>query len=328
MHSVTVVMSTYDDEKYLSETIESVLDQEFGDFELVIVNDGSPDPQTRETLSYFQKQDARIQVIHKNNEGLTKALIDGCSTSNGTYIARIDVGDVFTADRIGKQKKILDEYPDCAFVSCHTEFFGPKWELLWINSGRPPSDVPVSVIPENTSNGLTGDIPHHGSVMFRKSSYESVGGYRKQFYYGQDWDLWYRLAEIGNYFIVPEVLYKVRIFPECISMTSKHYQDTAAQCSLGAFMARRCNEDEQPWIEMATSICPENMVLKTKNDHNFNKEPGLYFIGEALRRNGDHRCRPYFRNAIRQSPLRARAYIRWLQSMIQSNQTYSEASEI
>jgi ribosomal protein L24 len=152
--------------------------------------------------------------------------------------------------------------------------------------------------------------------MFRKTAYSSVGGYRKQFYYGQDWDLWYRFAEIGNFFIVPEVLYRARIFPESISMTSKHCQDASAECSKCAFIARRRNESEKPWIEKAASIHPDNLAPLKKKDQNYNKEPGFYFIGEALRRNGDHRCRPYFLAAIRQDPLRVRSYLRLFQSLI------------
>jgi hypothetical protein len=152
--------------------------------------------------------------------------------------------------------------------------------------------------------------------MYRRNAYKSVGGYRKQFYYGQDWDLWYRLAEIGNFFIVPEVLYRVRIFPECISMTSKHCQDAIAECSKGAFIARHRNEDEQPWIEKAELIRPYNFDLLKKKKPTYNNEPGLYFIGEALRRNRDLRCRPYFRSAIRQAPLSIRSYIRFMQSFV------------
>ena len=172
------------------------------------------------------------------------------------------------------------------------------------------------MIPQRLEDGLAGDIPHHSSVMFRKTVYESVGGYRKQFYYGQDWDLWYRLAEIGDFFIIPEVLYRVRIFPESISMTNRHCQDSIAECSKGAFIARCRKEDEQPWIEKAASIHPDNLISPKKIDQKFNKEPGLYFIGEALRRNGDRRCRPYFLSAISQSPFRVRSYIRFMQSCI------------
>ena len=313
-------MSVYNGAKYLRESVESILSQEGVDFEFIIVNDGSTD-DSGNILSEYALHDSRIRIIEQENTGLTHALIRGCEEANGKYFARIDVGDVMAPTRLKKQQQILEEYPDCVFVFCHTEFCGPKWEHLWVSRGKPNSNGPVSIISKKPEDGLAGDIPSHPSVMIRKTAYNSVGGYREQFYYGQDWDLWYRLAEIGNFFIVPEVLYRVRIFPECISMTSKHCQDVIAECSKGAFIARHRNEDEQPWIEKAASIRPDNLTTSKKKDQNCNSEPGFYFIGEALRRNGDRRCRPYFRAAIRQNPFRVRSYIRWVQSLILHNLT-------
>jgi hypothetical protein len=164
--------------------------------------------------------------------------------------------------------------------------------------------------------GLAGDIPHHGSVMFRKSAYEQAGGYRPDFYYGQDWDLWYRLAEIGNYQVVQETLYRARFFPGSISMTRKQYQDEIALCSKQAFVARRCSQDETPWLRRAWACRPQPStdIGPSRSGH----EPGYYFIGEALRRRGDPRARHYLARAVRLAPGRPRAYVRWLQSWLPS----------
>lgn len=317
--NISVIMGVYNGAKYLRESVEGILSQEYVDFEFVIVNDGSID-ESENILAEYAAQDNRIRIIEQKNHGLTRALIRGCNEAKGNYIARVDVGDVMVPKRLGKQQQVLDEYPDCVFVSCHTEFCGPKWEHLWVSLGKPESNGPVSLIPKRPERGLAGDISSHPSVMFRRNAYKSVGGYREEFYFGQDWDLWYRLAEIGSFFVVPEVLYRVRIFPDCISMTRNQCQDAVAECSKGAFIARQRNEYEQPWIEKAASIHPGNLSVLNKKNINC-REPGLYFIGEALRRNGDRRCRPYFRAAIRQDPLRARSYIRWIQSLILHNST-------
>lgn len=315
MTRVSIVMSTYNDAAYLPETIESVLRQSLGDFEFIIVNDGSPDPDTGEILESYARSDKRIRVLAKKNKGLTRALIEGCDIATGQAIARIDVGDVMQPTRLEQQWTVLEEFPQCSFVSCHTEFNGPEWEPMWIASGVPDSPQPMSVITANPDFGIAADIPHHGSVMMRKSAYESAGGYRSSFYCGQDWDLWYRLAELGDFLVVPEVLYRARIFPGSISMTRKPFQDESAICSLEAFKARRRNEDETPWLKRVKEARPlkGERVKKTSRS---SKEQGFYFVAEALRRGRDVRCRKYFIEGIWHAPMRARNYIRLAQTWL------------
>jgi glycosyltransferase involved in cell wall biosynthesis len=311
---ISVVMSVHNGGKYIHESVESVLSQNI-DFEFIIVNDGSTDESGDILLEYATK-DTRIRFIQQKNTGLTGALIRGCAEAQGEFIARMDIGDIAIEGRLYKQAEILNKYQNCVFVSCHTEFFGPKWEYLWIIKAGPVSERPISILPHNPKNGLLGSISCHPSVMFRKTAYETVGGYRKEFYYGQDWDLWYRLSEIGNYFMIPEVLYKCRIFPEGTSMSNAQNQKIIAECSKNAFIARQYNENEKPWIDKAASILPiPNSFKKTSYFPTSFKEAGLYFIGEALRRNNDLRCRKYFFNAIKHSPFRVRSYIRLAQSL-------------
>jgi glycosyltransferase involved in cell wall biosynthesis len=309
-------MGTYNDAAVLPETLESVLSQTFKDFEFVVVNDGSTDPLVSEVLENYAQSDARIRVCQKQNEGLTRALIAGCEIAQGRYIARVDSGDSMLPERLETQIKVLEQNKDCAFVSSWTEFCGPCWEQLWLAKGAPVSTEPVSLLTDDPKRGLKGNVPHHGSVMFRKSVYKHAGGYRPEFYCGQDWDLWYRLAELGTYQVVPQVLYRARFFPGSISMTRKRYQDEAARCSLAAFVARRLGEDESRWLRRAQVCRPgllDNDEISTGSD-----EPGYYFIGEALRRRGDARARHYLAQAIRQAPTSPRAYVRWFQSWLSS----------
>jgi len=315
MVAISVIMSTYNDADCLPVTLDSVLAQDTENLEFIAVNDGSSDRRVEEILSEYQAKDERLQVINKNNEGLTRALMDGCSQAKGKYIARIDAGDAMLPGRLKKQAEVMEKNPDCVFVSSWTEFCGPEWESMWTAKGQPDLDVPVKVLPDDPKDGLTGDIPHHGSVMFRKSAYEKVGGYRAAFYYGQDWDLWYRLAEIGTFQVVQKELYRARFFPNSISMTRKNQQDEISRCSRGAFIARQREEDEAQWLEKASSIRP-GQIGQSEKRKSLSFEPGFYFIGEALRRQGDVRCRSYLSKAIHHSPGKPRAYLRWIQSFL------------
>ena len=307
---VSVVMSAYDDSDYLSETIDSVLAQTFADFEFIIVNDGSPDPETQPIVDDYAAKDSRIKVVIKGNEGLTRALIDGCNLAQGEYIARIDVGDVMHQKRLHLQKEELDKYPGVGFVSSWTKFCAPEWELMWTNKGESEINKPVNMVPENPNQGISGDIAHHGSVMFRKSTYEKVGGYRWQFYYGQDWDLWYRMAEKSKFYLIPQVLYRVRILPHGISMTRKNRQEQIAECSKGSFVARLRDEDETPYLLRASEIRPVKEKRKKKN----NLEPGYYFIAENLRHRDKRRSRKYFFKALNENLFSIRSWVRLFQT--------------
>ena len=305
-------MGVYNGPETLGETIASVLRQTWEDFEFLIVDDGSTDPRVAQHLARHAQADARVKILSQRNKGLTQALMAGCEQACGRYIARIDVGDSMEPDRLRAQLRVLDSYPQCHLVSCAVGFNGPQWEPMWVNPGRPCSDRPLTVVSDEPGSGLLADIPHHGSVMFRQSAYRAAGGYRPQFYYGQDWDLWYRLAERGQFFLLPQVLYQARFFPDAISMTSSERQSRIAALSLTAHRLRKAGHSDKPVLEQAAAIRPRKgeRIAPPRKAH----AKGYYFVGEALRRNGDPRCRLYLKEAIKAAPLSARSWYRLAQS--------------
>ena len=145
--------------------------------------------------------------------------------------------------------------------------------------------------------------------MFRRDAYERVGGYRREFYYGQDWDLWYRLAAIGKFQMVPEVLYRARVIPQSISVGAKRPQKEFAALSHAALRARSTAQPEEPFLQRALAID------RSPRGSRRARADGFYFIGEILRRNGDRRARRYLRAAIAASPFTLKAWLRWLQSL-------------
>ena len=305
-------MGVYNGAPHLAETIESVLSQTLREFEFLIVNDGSTDTRVASIIADYEASDSRLKVLRKQNEGITVALVEGCRAASGAYIARIDVGDVMAPNRLAEQKKVLDEHPGCHLVTSAVSFHGPAWEALWVNQGRPGGAIPVNVVSTVDGEGLEADIPHHGSVMFRKAAYEQVGGYRPEFYYGQDWDLWYRLAETGSLFVVPQVLYRARFFPDAISMGHSQRQKRIAEISLAAHQLRKKGLSDQSMLAQAKQI---RQGLGDTPSHRQKATSGNYFIGEALRRNGNPRCRAYLAEAIKACPWSLKSWLRLAQSM-------------
>jgi glycosyltransferase involved in cell wall biosynthesis len=307
MTKISVVMPVYNAAALLDATIDSILEQTESDFELIVVDDGSVDDTPR---LLARRAAANLRVLRNDaNIGLTRSLIAGCHAAQGKYIARHDAGDLSLPTRLEKQSALLDASSDLAFVACWTEFTGPRLEHLSENHGTGRAVEPMRVLDATSEKPMLDGPPHHGSVMFRRDAYENAGGYRAQFYYGQDWDLWYRLAERGKFQMVPEILYRARISPESISVEARGEQQELAELSLAALLARARGESD------ADIVAAAGRIRKAPPLGRAARARGLYFIGEALRRNGDRRARGYLGEAIRTDPLQWRAWLRYAQTL-------------
>ncbi|HEX6085689.1 MAG TPA: glycosyltransferase [Thermoanaerobaculia bacterium] len=301
MPRISVVMAVYNAAETLRETLDSILAQEDVELEVIVVDDGSMDGTAAILDSY-----PAIRVIRQENRGLTRALIAGCAAARGALIARHDAGDLSHPRRLAVQQRLFDD-PEVLFVSCATQYVGPELEPLWVT--RPSVVAPASIVDLSRRHGLVDGPTHHGSVVFRRDAYERAGGYRAAFYYGQDFDLWYRLAERGKFASTEETLYTARITPGSISSAAKREQETLARLSRGALELRQRGRSEEAILAAAAAVRPVRAGASRRRH-----AAGLYFIGEALRRNGDPRARRYLRESLAAWPLSPRAWLRFLQS--------------
>lgn len=301
-------MAVYNGERRLEETLDSVLTQQVVDLELIVVDDGSTDG----TSDILARYGASVHVIrNRENRGLTHSLIEGCNAARGTFIARQDAGDLSLPLRLTKQAALLAERDDLLLVSPWTEFVGPDLEPLFVVKGTAAAAAgPIDLIDLSRPSGVIDGPTCHPSAMFRAAAYRAAGGYRPQFHYSQDWDLWFRIAELGKFQIVPEVLYRARVTTGSISTDAREQQMELGRLAVAALRARRAGDPEEPILARAASVTP--VPTASARTH----ASGLYFIGEALRRNGDARARRYLLEAARSRPLDARAWVRWIQSLV------------
>lgn len=114
MPTVSVIIPAYNAEKYIEETVDSVLKQSYQNFEIIIVNDGSTD-LTKDILDRLAKKDSRIIVFHKENSGVSNSRNVGISLSKGEYLAFLDADDYWLEDNLLLKVKAL-ENNDCDFV--------------------------------------------------------------------------------------------------------------------------------------------------------------------------------------------------------------------
>lgn len=185
---VSVVMSAYNSQKFISDSISSILNQTYDHWELIIINDASLD-NTLEIINQFSEKDPRIKIIdNKKNLGLTTSLNVGIRNSNGEFIARLDSDDIAEPSRLEKELDYLHAYPDVGLVGSGAHL---------INSfGNKIGSMNVISQPNCVNRFLINLNPFiHSSIMVRKKALDDVGYYRENFRYSQDYDLILRLND-------------------------------------------------------------------------------------------------------------------------------------
>jgi glycosyltransferase involved in cell wall biosynthesis len=308
---VSVVMSVYNGASTLATTMDSILSQEGVEFEFIVVNDGSTD-DTSEILDGYARCDPRVRIIHhQENTGLTRGLIRGCAAANGDFIARQDAGDIALAGRLKGQVDALKDYAECVFVSCWTQFVGPKDEFLYISQGTGLARQPIRIFSTQGESGVIDGPTSHPSVMFRKKQYSLCGGYRPEFYFGQDWDLWYRLASLGTFYMLQKTLCVCRITSSAISGQHKQAQEKFAQLSKKAMLLRRRGVSD----EFVLAEAKEIRSLLRRQITRREKAAADYFIGKCLLANRDKAAIQYLVKAIKEHPLYLKAWIGLLRSV-------------
>jgi glycosyltransferase involved in cell wall biosynthesis len=196
MVKVSVVIPCYNQAHFIDDAIQSLLAQTFKDFEIIIVNDGSTDPQTNSILESYKS--STIKLIHTENQGIASARNNGIKEATGVYILPLDADDKVASSYLEKAIGLLDAYPNLGIVYCQAEYFGEKtgkWEL------------PEYSFPEI----LLGNMIFC-SGFYRKSDWQEVNGYNPNMKYGlADFDFWLSLIELGRgVFRIPEPLFFYR----------------------------------------------------------------------------------------------------------------------
>ena len=311
---ISVVIGTHEAGSELEETLASIAHQQSSPpWECLIVANGRF--QTDAMLQKRLASDPRFRLIHSDPAGLTEALRLGCAQARGRWIARIDVGDVMEPTRLQRQAAALERFAECVLCTTGVQICGPSWEPIWIDRADGAANTPIEAILTPAERGLAIAIPHHASVMFQRHAYELAGGYRREFYFGQDWDLWYRLAHQGSFLLLDEVLTSMRLRTQGISSLHRREQVAIARLSLACHIARCSGQDEDQLLLQAAQIRPQSRSHGRRIFWQAREAEGLYFIAENLRRNGDPRCRSYFLRALAKGFWIPRLWLRFLQSL-------------
>ncbi len=213
---ISIVMSVYNGSPYLHESIQSILNQTFTDYEFIIINDGSSDDSLN-IIKHYSKYDNRVVVLSHDNIGLTKSLNIAINIAKGKYIARQDADDISLPERLNKQYEWFSNYKDGVLCGTGAYLINSDGEL------RKKKKYPRSnSIIKSRLFYLNPFI--HSSVMFTKKEIIEIGLYNESFKYSQDYNLWCRLSFIGNIGNLNEYLVKHRVHKNSLSFKKTEQQ--------------------------------------------------------------------------------------------------------
>lgn len=288
---LSVVMAIYNGAAHAAATIDSILAQTMGDFELLVIDDGSTD-ETPSILAAVR--DPRLEVIRQENAGLTRALIRGCAEARADVIARHDCGDRSHPERFARELALLEE-DGHALAGCATKFVDADGDLLYVARAN-GQEVRDSLLDAD-AQGIHG-LPHHGSAMFRRDAYRAAGGYRPQFRYAQDLDLWIRMVRGGaSIGITNEVLYDALFDARSISGGNRDAQVRLTEIAV----ALRDGGAALPLLEEAARVGPSPSTTR-------HEAAALYFIGKCLLAQRNPKGRRYLRQTLQRNPLHWKAW--------------------
>lgn len=210
---VTVLMSVYNEEKNIDESIQSILAQTYTNFEFIIFDDASTDSTVEKILKY---EDKRILLIqNETNYGLTKNLNRGLKIAKGKYILRMDGDDISLPNRFEKQVEFMENHPEIALSGCWIKKFG-EFSDIW----RTVTDSEVLKI-----NLIFNSVMAHPTFIIRKEFIDNYGiRYDERIPYAQDYKFAYDVSLEGNIMNVPIVLLKYRTHKRQISSDKAELQ--------------------------------------------------------------------------------------------------------
>ena len=272
--AVSVVMPIYKP-VFLTTAIESVLAQTMRDFELILVNDGSPHKRTGEIAAAFAAEDARVQYILQNNGGVAAARNAGVAAARAPYIMFMDDDDISAPERMETQLRLLESHPQIAAVGCQMLAIDSNGEVDKKHKGDNPFPRMSGTVIQQSAplrdNPIAGYVGGQNQ-MIRRAAYNDIGGMREYFPIGEDHDFACRLEERFALAMIAQPLYHYRISHDAHQLT-EHPDSVLYLCAARCSAHYRRNDmsdivgDSPPLETLLTNaaakgIIPRVMVRK------------------------------------------------------------------
>jgi glycosyltransferase involved in cell wall biosynthesis len=257
---ISVIVPAHNAEKYLSETIDSVLAQTFFEWELIVVNDGSSDG-TGEIADRYARADARIRAVHQTNQKVAATRNNGFALcSPGTkYVIFLDADDTWEPDTLATLSAALDRSPDAVAAHGLARYIDRDSRLLWpgLCEGRcriratlvgnrvvslPPSE------PTTFATLIVGGCMTTGSTLIRRSTLETVGGFDTSLKQCEDWDIYIRLSRRGPLAFVDQVFLNYRMHDTNVTKNRSQEREMERHVLRKAFASEENSEEQRRMV--------------------------------------------------------------------------------
>jgi glycosyltransferase involved in cell wall biosynthesis len=241
---VSVFMPVYNAGPYLIDAMNSILEQDFTDFEFVIVNDGSTDSSVDTIKTYT---DPRIRLVeNEKNVGLIASLNIGLEICQGQYIVRMDQDDISLPGRIRKQVEFLDANPSVGLLGSWFEDFGEHIESRFVHYDTEDEQIRLRLLYQT-------HISHPTAVMRSSVIKQHQIRFDPEFVHGEDYNCWVNFSRHCKLANIPEVLVRKRDHPS--NITNKYAEVMHATCT-------KVKRKQFDW--MGAPISPEEADLYTR----------------------------------------------------------------
>lgn len=280
---ISVAMPLYNAERFVVDTIESVLCQSFDNFELIAVDDGSTD-SSLDIVSDYARRDPRVVVLRQNHGGLARALNAGVQRARYNLIARIDSDDRMLPNRLERQLQFIEQHPGLV-VACSNCYF---IDAVGKRIGQSTCTVDVEKGTRERRPGLFLELAHP-TVLMRKDVFLKMGGYCEDLLYAEDRHLWGRIATSGNSILCQnEFLTEFRLHGGSMTMSQAELQrEVCGWIDLN--IVRRLNgepelslEEFRLWNESKPFVRKVRERLDFTALHSFKKASRYYGEGHYL----------------------------------------------
>lgn len=192
---ISVVIPLYNKEKQIACTLQSVFEQTFQNFEIVIVDDGSTDNSVEEVEKF---DDSRIRLIHQTNAGVSAARNRGIEEASGELIAFLDADDVWMPEYLATQYGLYQKYPECSVYACNYEFRDSEGKVTPTIIRKLPFEGEDGILSNYFEVASCSHPPICSiSIMVKKTAIQAIGGVPLGIKSGEDLLTWARLAVSG-----------------------------------------------------------------------------------------------------------------------------------
>lgn len=247
---VSVLMPAYNQAEYIKDALDSLLNQTYRNWEVAVVDDGSPD-NVAEIVKPYAEKDARIRFYHTKNGGVSCARNFAASVTSGEYIIPLDADDIFKPDYIEKCITAFQKNPELDVVYCQWKMFGA-----------------VHKTPELEYKGYRDLLIYNSifcSAMYRRSDFNRIGGYDTEIPYGfEDWEFWIRLiCDNSKVYQIPKQLFLYRIKSSSRSTGSK---EEDKQATTHKYIFRKHMDLYMQQFPDYISVLQQNAYFRHRNE--------------------------------------------------------------